>query len=270
MTWLSFVAPGGVALHQIFDPDGGGVSHWFLAPGAQDRRALEPPADTKNWNPVLVADGTALAWIERERNAAGNISGSRLRVRSLTGGDERAIPIDLPPRAPLRLLDAAGPDGPFVVSRDYGPLIGLDDRGRVAWGPLQSGDMVSAGDAIRLTAGGWVAWDSYREAERYRVAWSLPVGAGRIEVPKGRAITAVAVNPAGTLIAVSVSRHLSVGAVRDAVFVLRSADGAELYRRYLRPYARSQLAFLGDGHLALTRQDGTRSRVEVLEVPATD
>ena len=100
------------------------------------------------------------------------------------------------------------------------------------------------------------------------MAWSLPQGDGLYEIPKGRSVTAVSVHPAGRYIAVSVTGTLSIGSVRDAVFVIRVADGAEVWRRYLNRYTRSQVAFLGTGHLAVTVIANGTARVDVLDVPA--
>ncbi len=68
------------------------------------------------------------------------------------------------------------------------------------------------------------------------------------------------------MIGVSVGRNLSIGDVRDAVYVLRTDTGEEIYRRYLPAYTRSQLAFLGDELIAVTWADGARGEVRVLRV----
>ena len=62
-------------------------------------------------------------------------------------------------------------------------------------------------------------------------------------------------------------RASRIGSVKDAVYVIRAADGKEVYRRFLPPYARSQPAFLGRDRLAFTAQDGDKPVVRVLKVP---
>ncbi len=133
--------------------------------------------------------------------------------------------------------------------------------------PLRPEGFDSFGNNIRLLDGGWVVWDGYREAERYRIAWSLPAGKGLYEIPKGRSITSLSADPGGRYIAVSLTRNLSIGDVPDAVFVIRAADGAEIYRRYMAPYTRSHLGFLGPDRLAMTIVEDGRARVRVLAVP---
>ena len=89
-------------------------------------------------------------------------------------------------------------------------------------------------DAGFRTAGvfrnGWVAWDGYRDTGRYRVAWDIQGAKGLHEIPKGRGITSVSVSPSGRLIAISVTTNLNIGSVRDAVYVLRTSDGREVFR----------------------------------------
>jgi hypothetical protein len=123
-------------------------------------------------------------------------------------------------------------------------------------------------DNFRLVGDGWVAWDSYRENERYRVAWSLPQGTGQIEIPRGRGINDVSVQPAGGLIAVGLSGNLRIGTVKDSVFVLRTDTGKEVYRRFLPTNSRPHLAFLGRKYLAISRYEDGRSWIEVLAVPS--
>ena len=69
---------------------------------------------------------------------------------------------------------------------------------------------------------------------------------GRHEVPLGSSINDLAVSPDGALIAVSTSTGLNIGSVRDSLFALRTRDGAEVYRRFLRKYTRARMAFLGN------------------------
>jgi hypothetical protein len=112
-----------------------------------------------------------------------------------------------------------------------------------------------------------VAWDGYREREAYHVAWSTSSGQGRHRIPRGRSPAAVAVDPEGRHVALSVSGSYSIGEVPDAVVVVRTTDGAEVFRRYLPRYARSTVAFLGTEFFAYTGVEEGRSRLRVLRVP---
>jgi len=155
-----------------------------------------------------------------------------------------------------------------VVSSYPNQIFGLGLDGKVVWGPQRPPGLQNAAENFRrLPGGGWLTWDGYRENGRYLVAWSRDGTKVRVhEVPKGRSITSVATNPSGTLIGVSVGRNLSIGDVRDAVYVLRTDTGEEIYRRYLPAYTRRQLAFLGDELIAVTWFDGARGEVRVLRV----
>ena len=77
----------------------------------------------------------------------------------------------------------------------------------------------------------------------------------------------MAVNPSGTYIAVSTTTSLSIGHIKDAVYVLRASDGVEVWRRYLPAYTRSPVTFLGDQFFAYTDGDGIHANVRVLRIP---
>ncbi len=215
---------------------------------------------------MISANGQALAWIETERGENRRIVAHRLAVRRLADGREIRIELALDIRSGPTLLDFDGKE--FLVARKGREIVRIGADGRVRGQPVRPPDFDYIGQNIRLFEGGWVAWDGYREGERYRVAWSAPGGAGQVEIPRGRRITAVSVAPDGRYIALSVSRSLSIGDVRDAVFVLRIGDGTEIYRRVLPGYTRSQVAFLGPGHLAVSLIEDATARIEVLRVPA--
>ena len=115
---------------------------------------------------------------------------------------------------------------------------------------------------------GWVAWDAAREpAERYRVAWSLANGRGVHKTLWGRSITAVKVDPDGAYVAISETTAMRDYNVNDAVYVLRTSDGKEVWHRNLPTYTRSSLAFLGEKFFAYTDSDGAHSTVHVLQIP---
>jgi hypothetical protein len=74
---------------------------------------------------------------------------------------------------------------------------------------------------------------------------------------KGRSITSVAVDPSGSFIGVSETTTLNIGEARDVVYVIRSSDGSEVFRRYLPRYARSQVVFFDGGLFAYSELTGT-------------
>jgi hypothetical protein len=109
----------------------------------------------------------------------------------------------------------------------------------------------------------WLAWDAYRDDDPYTVEWSLPFGSGRHRVPLGRTIHAAAFDPSGKWIAISVGTSLNIGNAADAVYILSSADGREVFRHYLPRYSRSPVAFLDGGFFAYSDLLGVR----LLRVP---
>ena len=56
----------------------------------------------------------------------------------------------------------------------------------------------------------------------------------------------------------SVGTSLNIGKAQDAVYVLSSADGREVFRKYLPPYSRSPVAFVDGGFLAYSELGGVR------------
>ena len=265
---IGYVTAGGAAWYRL-DPDGGGAFQHRLSTSVNpDPVILRPPPGADYWSPILDVRAEAMAWIETQRGDDRAIVGHSIAVRALADGRTFRIALPLGPYSSPRLLDFNDRDGRFVVQRNYREILTVGLDGRPLGEAIAPAGFESPGGNIRLLQGGWVAWDGYRENARHRVAWSLPQGKGLYEIPKGRGVTAVSVDPAGRYIAVSVTGNLSIGSVRDAVFVVRVADGAEVWRRYLTRYARSQVAFLGAGYLAVTFvKDGT-ARIDVLEVPA--
>lgn len=264
---VGYVAPGG-AVYFRMDADGDGTfEHWYLDGAVASPRPLQLPAAIGYWTPVVDSASKALAWLETERAERGQILRHAITVRSLPDGPDFSIPLHIDRTGSVQLLELDLAAGRLTVLRNHREIhvFGLD--GRPIGEPVRPTEFDHVGANIRLLRGGWVAWDGYRENARYRLAWSLPAGSGRYEIPKGRRITALSVDPAGRYVALSASGNLSIGSVQDSVVVLRVADGAEVWRRYLPRYSRSQVAFLGTGHLAVTRSRAPVPRIDVLAVP---
>ena len=71
------------------------------------------------------------------------------------------------------------------------------------------------------------------------------------------------VDPTGSYIAISETTTLSIGNARDVVYVLRTEDGADAFRRYLPRYARSPVVFFDGGFLGYSDLEGTH----ILKIP---
>ncbi|WP_193367683.1 hypothetical protein [Pelagibius marinus] len=253
---MDSVAAGG---YLLFRRDDGSLA--YVAPEAQAPRAVDAPSPGKYWLPVLSNDGRTLVWLERQAAARGE-QPYRLRLRPMPpgaspGAGEETIALDLPPRDQLELIGADTKAGVFTLARFRNEILAVGREGQRLKGPVSPAGVYNPRWGFRWLDGGWVAWDGYREEGRARVVWSLPSGGGEVVIPKGRRIESLAVDPGGRYIAVSVETRLSIGSIRSAVFLLRTSDGQEVFRRYLPTLSRIRLAFLGGSHLAMSqRKDG--------------
>ena len=91
----------------------------------------------------------------------------------------------------------------------------------------------------------------------YQIAWSLAAGSGTHAANRGRSITAAAVDPSGTLIAVSETTTLNIGSAPDVLYVIRARDGTDVFRKYLPRFARSPVVFFEGGHFGYSDLSGT-------------
>jgi hypothetical protein len=248
----AFAAPRGGTMFERVETATGARSWWRLT---ADGERFDPlPIESQALLTVLANDGSAVGWLEQLRDA--EVPVYRLHVRSMDPVYERIIRVPVPAvsAAPVELDTAARVVALWADDR----IVSLDFDGAVI------GESPSTRDAVRAQlgtyvrgAGGWLAWDAYREEGRYALAWSLAPGTGRHEERKGRSITSAALDPAGRYVAVSATTALSIGHARDTVYVLRTDTGAEVYRRYLPTYTRATVAFLDGGFFAYSDAAGT-------------
>jgi hypothetical protein len=86
-------------------------------------------------------------------------------------------------------------------------------------------------------------------------------------VARGRVVVSVSLSPDGQLAAASVTDMHKTGHTKDAVCVVRTSDGAEVFRRELPAFSESEVQFLGASLLAYTDFDGSDGFVRVVRVP---
>jgi hypothetical protein len=266
---IPFVLPGGHCLLSTWDNRTGRAQPWYVAGNGAVPRAL--PSPPEHAAPVLSSDGKWIAWLEHVPGITTTPLPERLSVHSLA--DSTVLFGTMPPlgRFSFVLLNVDPDAGEFTLygheyatRQDSISVFGFDGERR---GDPVVAEGVSPQSTTFVRVGpGWVAWDAYRDNEPYRLAWRLPQGRGMHRVLNGRGITSVAVDPGGSYIAVSVTTALNIGHIKDAVYVLRTRDGAEVWRRYLPAYTRSALSFPGNRHFAYTDWDGTHSTVRILEL----
>ena len=265
-----WIGERGEALLQRMDERSSTLAwEWRPAAGATALPLDEPRGRrASDGAPVVAADGGAVAWLTPL------LAGSDPPRFSLV---VRTIPF-APAREVVVPLDALGRGG--YVPLDLDPvarevLVAINERtfasvafdGSLRWGPFSPDGVQPLSNTLRRVGSGWIAWDGYKEDDGYVIAWVLAGGQGRYRVPRGRGITDLAVTPDGRLVAFSTTTSLSIGDVKDAVVVLRAADGGEVFRRILPRYARSQVAFPSNTLFAYTEWDRVNVAARVVHVP---
>jgi hypothetical protein len=228
---------------------------------------LTPPAT--RWPsysaPLLSRDGASVVWVVRDGDA--QPPPQALLVRALSGGGERRVSLRGLPPGSVVPIGFDSPAGEITLAVSERTFVAVDLDGGVRWGPLRPMEVEPLSMTFRrIGAAGWVAWDGYRESDAYRLAWSLPAGRGLYRLPKGRSIIGVDVDSTGALIALSMTGIVSLGDIHDAVVVLRAADGAEVFRRFLPRYTRTAVAFLDAERFAYSDWVGQRAEVRVLRI----
>ncbi len=239
------------------------LQEWLVLPrpGAALER-LTPP-DAVEGSPVLAADGEAVAWLQRVQGSRSPWL-SRVVVQGLAA-DARAalmeIGLDTFGAATYAIADVSMLTRDVLLWRNDRPLlVGFDGRAKDL--PFGVTDIPSLVTTTRWVANGWVTWDGYREDGPYRVRWAFASRRGSHAATLGRSITSVAVDSSGAFVAVSESTALSIGDAPDVVYVVRTDTGADVFRKYLPRYARSEVVFF-DGFFAYSDLGGTH----VLKMP---
>jgi len=259
MIGVTDILPGVGVLFQKHETKTGLDTWWSL----KDGEAVAVPMQAANVYPVLANDGDRIGWIERILNTGPPVL-ERVVIRRITSM-EPEVQIDLSSLGAatyvLMNIDVAGRE--ILLSRNDGfAVVGFDGGLRTSI-PKPEGIRPQPQTYLKL-ANGWIAWDAYQDRDPYRIAWSLPAGSGIHRVLKGRLINSVAVSPSGNLIAVSVTTGLNIGKIQDEVYILRTRDGQDVFRRYLPTYSRTPVIFPSDDLFAYS----TAGTTVLARVPA--
>jgi hypothetical protein len=271
----AWIGDAGQILRQRSDQKTGALSwDWIPGPGATAVALAEPRGRRSgDGGPIVARDGSAVAWLTpvpdsgQPPQMAVVVVPVATATPSAKPAQETVIGLERLERAsfvPVE-LDAGAREILLAINERTFAVVGFD--GAVRWGPLRPEGVSPLSMTFRRVGPGWVAWDGYKDDDGYVIAWSLPAGQGRYRVPRGRGVTDVAVQPEGRLIAFSTTMSLSIGNARDAVVVLRAADGTEVFRRFLPRYARSTVVFPARDLFGYTEWDGARAETRVLRVP---
>ncbi len=241
--------------------------HWWYWPGSgSDLRPLDWPRQPDGNPPVLSDDGEWVGWLDSP-DSESDQPFPRVVMRSLSTDEETTVDFRLRDRTyrSYRLLSFDVHQPEILLGGGLYDFLGLDLDGNVLWGPVAPEGAAALDRQFRRVADGWVAWGESDEDGSDAIVWTLRGESGSHRVLRGRKIHSVAVEPDGRLIAASTScAYCGHDVVRDAVYIFRVSDGAEVFRRYLghkKVFVRMQ--FLGTEFFAYP--DGGELRV--LRVP---
>jgi len=263
---IAHAAPGGRAVYSLVERPSGNRTWWYLPGPASSPMAIEPRAEREPAYPVLSGDGKWVGWLSRNPKP-GTETGAQVTITAPESGDTRTIEVNPLPNGGLRLLAIDTAAEEITFEHNYRNVLRTGFDGSLRWGPFSPAAVEASGYSMLFAENGWVAWDSYKDQGSYTVEWSLGEHSGTHRILKGRSINSLAVSPSGRFIAVSVGTSLNIGSIPDAVYVLRTSDASEVFRRYLRTYSRSQVAFFGDEHFAYTEGEAADLQVRVLRLP---
>jgi hypothetical protein len=211
-------------------------AEWFVSiPGVPVRR-VDGSAVPANVTPQLLHDERTLAWLE---------AGAPAHIALAEPAGIRRIAVPNLPQGSVGPLTGAGPQGPFYVSvlgTGVTQWLTIDGAGAIASTVRAPGIVSRFSHQLHPLADGWIAWDTYLDEGRYVLAWSRAGAVTQRELPRGLGITGVAVDAQGEFVAVTATSGLNIGRQRDEVWLVRTSDGTELFRRYAPKYSRDRVA----------------------------
>lgn len=269
-----FAVASGVTLESTWDAPSQRTLWWWRDSPEATASPLPSLPEKLDGVPILSDDGSWLVTVQRPEPPPAS---PRLVLRRRGQDPTHSVGLAGLPRgtyAPMAAAVSVDAKGTAVaaaisLSRSDDEFVTIDLEGRPT-APAFRPPGVSASTLSyrRLDAGGWAAWDAYVEDRPYAIAWATAFGAGRHTAPKGRGISGLDLDPDGKWIAYSTSPIYSFGGVSDAVVILSTRDGREVFRHSLPTYTRSAVAFAGPGRLAYTVTDGSgATEVRVVRAP---
>ena len=257
---ITQVVPGGLALVQRQDVKSGAVTWFLLSADTGKLQPLDLPVTDPSLAPSLSDDGSSVGWISPVAGTGPPVL-DRVHLRSTASGAPEAV-LDLSTFGPASYQIVGVPPGNAGVLLWVslpGKFLSTTLDGRQQPMPSIPNSVRPQSQTVILNDHGVVAWDAYQDEDNYRIAWAMSGSSGLRKIPKGSSITAAAADPSGRFIAVSTSTTLSIGNVRDSVFVFRISDGSEVFRRFLPKYSRTNVVFIGDEFFAYS--DGATTHV---------
>jgi hypothetical protein len=260
------LVPGGMALVQRTEMPANTNSWFLLHAPTGTLTPLTAFVTDGSVGPALADDGSRTAWVVPVPGSTPPIR-REIHLQPTQGGQETVL--DLSPFGPAD-YEVVGFDATsnevllwvFVPGRFL--TVGLDGKERPS--PSLPTGVEPQSSTVLVSKHGVLAWDAYKEDDRYALAWSFTGGSGLHRIPRGSSITAATADADGRYVAFSTSTTLNIGDVRDAVVVLRVGDGREVFRRFLPRYSRTNVVFIGGEYFVYSDANTTH----VLRVPASE
>jgi len=261
---LQFASPDGAAVVEQVDRRSSQRIWWILTNPTAPLQRLAESSDAFGNPPILSRRGDAVAYMTTVPGSGPPVLNHVLVRKAVPRSAVSETEIDLAPFGPAsyEALDVDTEAREVLLWRDGGPLIVSFD-GQTRPVSFEPGDIRAQSSTYIRVGEGWVAWDAYKEDGPYQIGWSLGGRSGRHRTNRGRSVTSAAVDPTGSYIAISETTTLSIGKARDVVYVLRTDNGADVFRRYLPRYSRSQVVFFDGGFFGYSDLDGTH----ILKIP---
>lgn len=257
------VTPGGARLFSTYDAGRPAVPYWYAPSEATAPMEVCVDATASGPEfPILSEDGGWLAVLRTTRTR--EESRNEIVLREANGSGRRSVwPAQLEwTWHELVAIDVIKKQ--VVLSRGLREYIWVDFAGKTIRGPVNTGTVRAQPNTFRWVGDGWFAWDAYRDQGPYGFRLSLSARDFSASVEKLRMISHAAVSPGARYAAASLENaYARVLSWRDAVVVYDTASGQEIFREYLPPYTRTQVAFLGAEHFAYDEP----GRVRVIALP---
>jgi hypothetical protein len=236
-------------------------AEWVVTTQGLPAWRIDGSAVPANVTPRLLDDERTVAWLE---------PGTPAHIVLAESSGIRRIEVAALPRGSTGPLSGAGPNGPFYLS-----VLGTGvthwltiDRAGVIARTVPAPDVVSRfSHQLHPIAGGWIAWDTYLDEGRYVVAWTRGGAVTRRELPRGLGINGAAIDTAGEFVAVTATSGLNIGNQRDEVWLVRTSDGTELFRRYAPKYSRDTVALPGGRYFVVGEINDGRPALRVYRLP---
>lgn len=257
------VTPGGARLFSTHAPEQQTPPYWY-SPSATTV-PLEVPVDATSARPefpILSEGGGWLGVLRTTRTR--HESHNEIVLREVSGKGQRNVwPAQLG-WTWHELVAVNVTKKQAVLSRGLREYLWVDFDGNILRGPVSTGTVRAQPTTFRWVADGWFAWDAYRDQGPYGFRLSLSTRDFSTTVEKLRMINHAAVSPDARYAAASLENMYGrVFSLQDAVVIYDTASGLEIFRRYLPPFTRTQVGFLGNEYFVYSEP----GRVRVMAMP---